>query len=210
MEEDDAKKITEAIMAMKGAAKKKHRDAHREGLLKLHMKPLTYRDSVAEWKTITGKGDDWTLHPAPHLKRVEHEENLEKVYCPQCGTENCIMKTRLKQNSRISNLKCFECNSVTSAKLWECSCGERWLKCNLHVHRLLDEGRKTSSSRKQTKADTRGCGQPFPKRREEGSSYGNAIENASRSNQHIVIPPGTKLAAKFPQYVQKGGGWPDA
>ena len=55
MTEEDAKKVTGALLAMKGASKKKHREAHQSDQLKLQKKPLTYRGSAAEWKRITEK-----------------------------------------------------------------------------------------------------------------------------------------------------------
>ena len=83
IEEDDAKRVVGALLTMKGAAKKKHKDAQASGQVKLHSKPLPYRGSAAEWKHATDKDVDWASHPAPHIKPQEEEEVLKALTCPE-------------------------------------------------------------------------------------------------------------------------------
>ena len=203
--EEDAKKITVALLAMKGAYKKKHREAHQDDNLKLHKKPLTYRGSAAEWKRVTAKGEDWTKHAAPHVKDLEPEETLKKLICPECGAKNDAARFKLKQKSNLSNLKCTTCMKVNSSKYWSCTCGIRWLKCRMHVKRSAEEGGMSSKSTKR-KIDDKGIEQPFPKRR--GGEEQIVLDRTQRPPGHgqVVLNPGTKLAMKFPHLVRREAG----
>ena len=58
VEEEDAKAIVMAILAMRGADKKKHKEALEEGMLKLPIKKLPMQGVVQTWRQACGKSEE--------------------------------------------------------------------------------------------------------------------------------------------------------
>ena len=59
VEEEDAKAIVRAVLAMRGADKKKHKEALEEGTLKLPLKKLPMQGVVQTWRLACGQSDKW-------------------------------------------------------------------------------------------------------------------------------------------------------
>ena len=57
--EEDAKAIVSAILAMRGADKKKHKEALEQGALRLPVNKLSMQGVIHTWRQARGKGDVW-------------------------------------------------------------------------------------------------------------------------------------------------------
>ena len=58
---EEAEHIMKAILEMKGAQTKKHKQAHEQGSLALHRKPLTFRGVAMESHKDMAKHEDRTM-----------------------------------------------------------------------------------------------------------------------------------------------------
>jgi hypothetical protein len=58
--QEEAEQIMKAILRMKGAYTKKHREAHEQERMRMHSKPLTFRGAAKVWATDMAKNEDWT------------------------------------------------------------------------------------------------------------------------------------------------------
>ena len=199
---NEAELITTAILAMKGAGAKKHRDAHQKGKLTLRSKPLAYRGAAASWKQHVAKHANWTAQPATPIEEVE-EQIIWRVLCPVCSAPHVTAGRQAQQRSRFSNFKCAKCGCTKSAKLWSCPCGRFWQKCQLHVMAPTERRPKgrLSTRRGRLACDERGVDLPLPKRRKFRDADGDFF--ATRPpGRCIALVPGSKLAAKFPHLVR--------
>ena len=197
----EAECITQAILDMKGATAKKHKDAHAKEQLRLLGKPLTYRGSTATWKRRMGKHDDWTKEPAYQLQ-CPGKVLLKDLACPACMKLNPINGLKMHKNSAFSNLKCKACGDTTSSKNWACPCGLLWYKCSKHVREVT---KATGSSRtmKRTRIHTEwGVDKPLPKARKV-VDFSAVVPITQLPRQHIELPPDSKLARKFPHLVKR-------
>ena len=87
MSQEDARKVTAAILAMRGVNQRRQKQKHQDGNLRLHRRPLAYKGLSRAWLrnfTMAKEGDDWTKGPM-------HEEGIEvaptplnQVKCPKC------------------------------------------------------------------------------------------------------------------------------
>ena len=80
--EEDATAIVSAILAMRGADKKKHREALEQGTLRLPVRRLPMQKGVVQtWRQSCGKSDVWNgSHNATRIA----EEKLKSIFCPKC------------------------------------------------------------------------------------------------------------------------------
>ena len=151
----------------------------------------------------------WTSEPTHPISKA-NEEPLQKLCCPACNAEFPIRTLRIKQGSHYSNLKCKICDDIRSSKLWRCECEMPWIKCRTHV--LPHRPAKRALERRCRKLPTSEFGhvQPLPKR--VVLDIGNVpIAMPSDPGRPIRLKPGSKLAMRFPHFVEgtnptKGSG----
>jgi hypothetical protein len=199
----EAERITRAILALKGASKRKHIEMLEKGELEMIPKPLRFRGS-AMWKTLVGKFDDWT---GDNESKEEDERALaastplRKVHCPNCSEKFDVTRKRLRCKAVLSNLKCKGCKEANSARKWTCECNCKWYKCQRHAHNPIINSRVAGVKRPLLF----GIDRPPPVRRKV---TGTVMHEASAHTVRrcIALLPGTVLAARFPHLVRGVSG----
>ena len=207
----DAKRVTAAILAMRGVNQSKQKQTHQEGNLKLHRRPLAYKGLSRAWLrhfSIAKEDDDWTKEP-------KHEEEpdvapipLNQVKCPKCGHNQDTANNKMRAKVGFGQLTCQRCRQVTKAYTWYCECGVEWHRCKMHAHKDILRGVSLRAETvKRGLGDTssaRGVSDSVPKRaRTEWHEV--AIPESSPVCQRISLDyflyP--KLAEKFPHYASR-------
>ena len=122
--EDDNGSIAKAILMMRGASTKKHKEAHEKGELKLVVKPFTYKGTSYNWlKVATKRDESWCEQPAQADPEEERTQKLSTIGCPLCTKEHAADNLKLKIRIGFCNLACQRCRGVTSTSRWVCPCG---------------------------------------------------------------------------------------
>ena len=150
-----------AILAMKGAVTRKHKEAFDRGELKMHLRPLTYRGTAKDWSTKLNLKQDWTKEEG----RIQNEDGqipLRSITCSACMERNPTREMKLKDGSSFSNLKSRSGSKVTSSRKWLCECGCLWYKCTVH-YRPPNSRRELPKRVFKRKWTERGLDLPLPK-----------------------------------------------
>ena len=127
---------------MRGVNQKKHKALHEEGHLKLIPRPMAYKGTAHAWLRNLGSMDqhaDWTKQPKNPDPKGREEEVLSEIRCPECDASQGTHKQKLHTKAGYSQIKCQECQEVSSAIRWQCTCGGSWTKCGIHVRRNLKQ-----------------------------------------------------------------------
>ena len=90
-------------MAMRGADKKKHKEALEEGTLKLPVRKLPMAGAVQTWRQACGQSDRWDA--SFNAKAIE-EKPLKIIKCPECKVGHEAMSLKLKVKFGFGNLTC--------------------------------------------------------------------------------------------------------
>ena len=93
VEEEDAEMIEKAILAIRGADKKKHEKALHEGTLKLPLKRLPMSGAVQAWRKACGRGQIWN---ASHIEKEIAYKPLKVVRCPECQEEHQGLEAQIE------------------------------------------------------------------------------------------------------------------
>ena len=140
VDEEDARIIVKAILAMRGVNQKKHKILHEEGHLKLIPRPMAYKGAAHAWLRNLGKTEkheDWTKEPRSPDPMAREKEVLSEIRCPECDASQCTNDQKLHTKVGYSQIKCKECHEVNTSMKWQCTCGGSWIKCGVHVRRNL-------------------------------------------------------------------------
>ena len=106
--------------------------------------------------------DTKMLNFFPSLRR------LEEVYCPTCGHGATTMKGKSKVSDLNSNVRCKRCQQSCKSKIWQCSCGEPWPKCETHRRQLIQKQTVVPKKRRQVDLIKKiGTNRPLPKRKDD-------------------------------------------
>ena len=87
VDQDEAKLITQAILAMRGVNQKKHRQLHEEGNLELQIRPMVYKGTTIAWMRNLSLDvqENWLSEPALPDGPIEDKAPLNHIACPKCG-----------------------------------------------------------------------------------------------------------------------------
>ena len=140
IEEEDARIIVKAILAMRGVNQKKHKILHEQGHLKLIPRPMAYKGTAHAWLRNLGNMEqhrDWTKEPRNPDPLTREQEVLSEIMCPECDASQSTKNQKLHTKNGYSQIKCKECHEVNTAIKWQCTCGGSWIRCGVHVRRNL-------------------------------------------------------------------------
>ena len=210
LEEEEARTITRAILAMKGIHQRKHRAAYEEGILRLLPKPLSYQGSTHAWTRNLNFNNLETWTRGDHEEAVQH---IQKLYLkvaesPCCKKMQDVSKLKLKTGDTFSQLSCTTCGEVSSTMKWRCPCSLPWYKCAMHVQlNLRHESSHGAKGRHKNKACNRGVDEPMPKVRRVGNAVGDMTADPA-SFRFIPLQPGLcpLLSNRFPHQTRREGG----
>ena len=203
-EEQEARSVTAAVN------QRKQKQAHQDGNLRLHRRPMAYKGLSRAWLRNLAKArreDDWTLKPKEPDEPEVAKVPLKQIGCPECGFIQDTAKNRLRAKVGYGQLTCQRCRHVTKSSRWTCDCNVEWHKCNLHVHinYLSKANSRVESSKRCLEDICRGTNEPLPKRRREEQTA-IAISDSNMPNICKELKPGTTLhrlfANRFPRLVQ--------
>ena len=132
---EDAKMITQAILAMRGSNQKKHKAMHQKGTLQLQKRPMAYKGTATAWMRNLDLGgkEDWLEEPALPDGQACNKKVLKNIACPRCGFLKSVERYKVYGKVGFSRITCMRCRSVTSAEKWRCGCELLWPKCELHM-----------------------------------------------------------------------------
>jgi len=206
----EATSVTASVLAMRGVNQRKQKQAHQEGNLKLHRRPMAYKGLSRAWLrnlTKARREDDWTIKPKEADAHEVEQIPLKQIGCPECGFIQNTAKNRLRAKIGYGQMTCQRCRHVTKSPRWTCNCNINWPKCNLHVHadHLSKASLRVESSKRGRECSDMGTNEPLPKRRrEEGTAL--AISHSELPKITRELKPGTTLhrlfAKRFPHLVQ--------
>lgn len=134
VQKDDAETIVSAVLSMRGADKKKHKETPENGELMRAIKRLPMQGTVQMWRTACGQEEKWNAVTGGSTTGGVAEEPLRVIKCPCCKEESCTRKLKLKVKFVFSNLACKICGQVTANLAWRCNCDPLWYKCERHLH----------------------------------------------------------------------------
>ena len=90
VEEEVANAIVGAILAMRGAGKKKHKEALEQGALRLPANKLPMKGVIQTWRQACGKGEVWNDSRA--TARASQKKN-RKTSVVQNAVKNTLQMT---------------------------------------------------------------------------------------------------------------------
>ena len=99
LEAEQARKATAAALVMRGVNQRKQKQAHQEGNLKLHRRPLAYKGLSRAWlRNLTNASNEENWTDKPRLKDEPDVEKipLKQIGCPECGHIQEIASNRLR------------------------------------------------------------------------------------------------------------------
>ena len=196
--------IMEAILALRGKASKKQKDEFQNGKLRVKRGPLRYGRLNEPVEDLVGKLSSRVNASATDLlTKFKTKANiLEKLFCPNCQHHRSTQKLKMHSMSQASNLLCESCGQVTFAYKWSCCCGLKWQKCEVHEFQI----REAAPPRLKRKAnvDPWGGDQPMPKLRRQTRATRTkcAASPTAAEPIRVALPPGSKLASRFPHLVK--------
>ena len=210
--EEDARRVTSAVLAMRGVNQRMQKQSHQDGHLKLHRRPLAYKGLSRAWLrnySMAKEADDWTKAPKHEEDRGERVIPLNQVRCPACNYSHETANNKMRTKVGFGNLTCKRCRQVTKASCWHCDCGIDWHKCAMHVHKDLMRSVSLSVGEFKRGFDfsTKGSSDSLPKRaRTEWSEA--AISDSSQPVNRISIDQRLypRLATKFPDFILQDQG----
>ena len=210
LEDEEARRLTAAVLAMRGVNQRKQKQMRQEGNLKLRRRPMAYKGLSRAWlRNLTNARheDDWTLTPTFDDELDKTKIPLKHIGCPTCGFTHDTNSKRLRAKIGYGQLTCKRCQHTTTSSTWICNCEVEWHRCDLHVHAgiLSKANLRDKYSKRGVESSVRGTNEPLPKRaREEENAI--AISSSAPSNVCMELKPGTTLhrlfATRFPHLVQ--------
>ena len=133
---------------------------------------------------------------APHS--IDKESPIKTLLCSCCAHKVPVDNLGIKNGGHFSNLKCKVCNEVCSTKRWLCECGIKWTKCSEHFIPKPPERHRLNQGKR--KADFCGVDHPLPKR--PIAKFQVPVQVDFEPRRILALPPGSKLARRFPHHVQ--------
>lgn len=130
--------VTEALIAMRGAPKKKHKEQHKKGDLQLLETPLSYKGTSIPWLKRTTHQEDWLKALRITWQKYFRQKRMREIFCPECSAEHAASNWNLKVKVGFFNLTCKQCRTVTKTSTRSCACGALWHKCGVHQHSMQE------------------------------------------------------------------------
>ena len=136
------------------------------------------------------------------------KEVLSEIRCPECDASQGTHGQKLHTKAGYSQIKCQECQEVSSAMKWQCTCGGSWTKCGVHVRRnlkkefALESFTPMSSSmpvRGGSMQQEHGVDRPMPEKRHHDGEF---VEQTLQVEQRGFLFPSSKLAKRIPHCVK--------
>ena len=214
------RQIVKRLMAMRGIRNPKQKKAWGDGNLFVKPAVISLRGG-AKWIGNDDNDEKMANWVTRGLDGEEAWNNLNVIKlrymaCPGCNKRIEVNNLKLVRGAQFSSLTCPSCKQFTNSRFWTCDCHHLWHTCSLHVKvphlaneptqvGLLDS-RRVQLSRggleRKTKWIEKGVHQPLPRfRRIEENVMIDG--RGSRDYYRVSLPPGTKLALRFPHHVKK-------
>ena len=136
LSQEDARRVTAAILAMRGVNQRKQKQTHQDGNLKLHRRPLAYKGLSRAWLrnySMAKEVDDWTKAPRHEDGPGVQPIPLNHVRCPKCGHSQDTANNNMRAKVGFGQLTCKRCRQVTRVFTWHCDCRVEWHRCSMHV-----------------------------------------------------------------------------
>ena len=135
-----------------------------------------------------------------------HVTKLRYMNCPGCSNRIEVNKLKLVKGAQFSNITCNACNQMSNSRCWKCDCNQLWHKCCVHV-KGYDENKqvepKTNIFRRK-KFAFKGIDKPLPCLRMRcNEKHAVELGRCKRDYFRISLPPGSRLALRFPHLVKK-------
>ena len=211
--DEENKQVVKRLLALRGIRSIKQKTVWDEG--NLHLKP-TVISLKGGTRTISTDDKDEKLtnwvakgfHGEPAWSNM-HAIRLRHMSCPKCSKIIEVKKLKLVKGAQFSNLKCQACDEITNSKFWRCDCNQLWHKCCIHVKGCDEYVQKPKSKQiRKTNLVNKGIDKPLPHMR---CFDGNAFEAGSSARDYysINLPPGSRLAQRFPHLVKQVEGQPN-
>ena len=209
--DEDAKMITQAILAMRGVNQKKQKQLHEEGSLKLQERVLASKGTATAWMRCLdlGQKEDWTQEPALPDGPMAAKRILRNITCPKCGKEKDVERYKVYGKVGFSRVTCMRCKQTTNAQEWRCGCNLLWPKCEVHTLKTLMNSMKRDSCiakgskvviKKGMKA-MQGRDANYPQRRCQGQVIAAKSTEQMNEPMRTMLKPGSVLANRFPRLL---------
>ena len=138
LEEEEARKVTAAVLAMRGVSQRKQKQAHQERNLKLHRRPMAYKGLSRAWLRNFAKArheDDWTLKPRLKEERDAETKNAEATWMsgmrahPRDSEKQAASEGRIRTGDMQEVHTCHEILAVDlqlRRRMASMSCARAW------------------------------------------------------------------------------------
>ena len=204
------KQIVKRLLALRGVRTVKQKKLWEDGNLQLKPTVISLKGST-KVISINDKDELLTNWVAKGFHGEDawsnmHAIKLRHMSCPGCRNRVEVSKLKLVKGAQFSNLTCSACHIMTNSKFWRCDCDLLWHKCCLHV-KGYDENKTVPKLTKQIrkhKVVKKGLDTPLPSLRLR-CNEGHAVEigSSSRDYYRVSLPPGSRLALRFPHFAKQ-------
>ena len=210
LKDEEAKMMTQAILAMRGVNQRMMKELHEEGNLKLQEKVLASKGTSTAWMRSLelGNKEDWTREPAMPDGPIAKKVTLREISCPKCGHEKNVERYKVYARVGFSRVACMRCKLVTNAQEWRCGCKFLWPKCEVHTLRtLINAMHRRSTTSKGSKVIKKGMKNlqghdvAYPKRRCQGQVIAARSSEHTQEPMRTMLKPGSVLANRFPRLL---------
>ena len=210
LKEEDARMVTQAILAMRGVNQKRHKSQHEEGNLKLQYRPMAYKGTATAWMRCLdlGEQEDWLQEPAILDGPTMEKETLKNITCPKCCCQKNVDKCKVYGKVGFSRITCMGCKITTTAQEWKCGCNTSWQQnCEKHtletlmhaIRRGKVEPGRGKLVRRDTKQSLQGQDKAFPTRRCLGNKEAILSRIPEEEQPRTMLKAGSILASRFPK-----------
>lgn len=175
---EDAHRIMQIIMAIRGLDKKKFVKEWRGARLSVMPKKMKMQGIAHILRKAVGNRERWSEE---EQGKVEEEiMPLKDILCPACGSTQKTRDIKL----RVEN--------------WRCRCRRQWVKCPVHVHESLrvkgKAGIKKQQNEKERLTAKRGVDEPMPQRRGSKAEASRSFDGSNQAgNERALFKKGAVL-----------------
>ena len=208
LNDNEARMLTQAILAMRGVNQKKHKEQHEEGNLKLQIRTMAYKGTETAWMRCLdlGEKENWIQESALPDGPMQNKQILRHISCPKCAKEKNVERYKVYGKVGFSRIKCMRCQIITTAQEWRCGCNLSWPKCEVHTLKTLMHAYrscKVTPGRvkviKGNKKTLKGQDAAYPQRRCQGTQVALSSNEQSLTANRTMLKAGSLLAKRFPE-----------